>query len=240
MLELMRVSKTSLPMMSTAIYLHGQGWKSAALVTNRCPYIDLAGHTVESYWATVHSHHRADVERKLRRLHRDFRPRLKVAQTEAERRSAMETFIDLHLARWSGRGGSTALNSQQLINFHGAFSKISLDRGWLRLYTLDLDGTAAAILYVFHYRGVHYYYQTALSGDFPRYSAGNLITRLAIEDAIASGAVEFDFLHDDEEYKYLWANRERELIRLELYPPKVVSTMYQPVMRARHAVKRLA
>jgi CelD/BcsL family acetyltransferase involved in cellulose biosynthesis len=240
MLELMRVNKTSLSMMSTAIYLAGLGWKSAAVVTNRCPYINLAGLDADAYWSSVHSHHRLDVERKRRKLHRNCEVQLQVAKSEAERRSAMEIFVNVHLTRWSGRGGSTALNSRQLVNFHNAFSRISLDRGWLRMYTLVVDGTAAALLYVFRYRGVHYYYQAALSGGFRRYSVGNLITKLAIDDAIESRAIEFDFLHDDEEYKYLWANQERELIRLELYPPKAASTMYLPVMRARQVVKRLA
>ena len=239
LLELVRIDKTSLPMMSAAVHLQAMGWQIRGTITNHCPYIDLSGLTTKTFFKRLHAHHRSDLEQKFRKVQREFDVRLQLVRTDEERHLAMSSFVDLHLTRWSEHGGSTALGNQRLIEFHEALSKIALDRGWLRMYTLMLDDAPAAQLYMFDYHGVYYYYQTAISADYYRYSVGTLITRLAIDDAIENAAVEFDFLHDDEEYKYLWADRERELIRLELFPPPSAQKMYGPVMRARETVKRL-
>jgi CelD/BcsL family acetyltransferase involved in cellulose biosynthesis len=151
----------------------------------------------------------------------------------------MDVFIRLHLRRWSMSGGSTALNSKELIDFHRAFSKTSLERGWLKLYTLLLDGAPVASLYVFKYRDIYYHYQSAFDPDYGSYSPGTVILTLAIKDALEDGALEFDFLHDNEAYKYLWARHERELIRLELYPAGKMGRVYQHSATMQRRIKRL-
>lgn len=239
MLELLRVDKTSMTMMSALMRLHDSGWRTTAGTTNYAPYVKLAGLTQEGYEGRIHSDHQRDLRVKFKRLHRDFEVRLDLARSDEERRVTMESFVELHLARWEDRGGSTALGRQKLVDFHERISQIALERGWLKLFTLRLDGNPAAQLYMFFYAGVYYYYQTALNMEYQRYSTGMLLTKLAIDDAIANGALEFDFLHDDEEYKYLWAERERELIRLEILPPRAARPLYGPVMQARASVRKL-
>jgi len=219
--------------------LEETGWKSAVLTTNHAPNSILSGHTWESYLDSLHASHRINVIKILRRLHKDFDVSLQVAATESERQWAMDVFVKLHLRRWSGKGGSTALNRQELIDFHRAFSKISLEQGWLRLYTLVLDGVPASSLYVFKYGNTYHHYQSAFDPDYGKYSLGTVIIALAIKDAIEDGAVEFDFLHDNEPYKYLWARQERELVRLELYPPRKMGAVYQRSAEMKQEIKRL-
>ena len=239
MLELVRVEKSSAPMTKLSRRLQEAGWTALGLTTNYCPYSILAGHTWDSYLQSLHASHRKNLEKMLRRLHKDFDVTLLVAATEAERQWAMDVFVRLHLRRWSEKGGSTALNSRELIDFHRAFSAISLDRGWLKLYTLVLDGVPAATLYVFKYGDVFYHYQSAFDPDYGKYSPGTVMLAHAIKDAIEDGAVEFDFLHDNEAYKYLWARQERELIRLELYPAGKLGSIYQHSAAMQRRIGRL-
>ncbi len=238
MLELVRIEKSSVPMAELSRQLQESGWKSVGLTTNYCPYSILSGHTWESYLDSLHANHRINLGKMLRRLHKDFDVTLQVAATESERQWAMDVFVRLHLRRWSGKGGSTALNRQELIDFHRAFSGISLEQGWLKLYTLLLDGAPVSSLYVFKYRNVYHHYQSAFDPDYHKYSLGTVIIALAIKDAIEDGALEFDFLHDNETYKYLWARQERELIRLELYPPKTMGGVYRHSATLKHWIKR--
>jgi len=239
MLELVRIEKSSAQMAAVSKQLQALGWKSSGTTTNYCPYSILAGHTWESYLDSLHANHRANLGKMLRRLHKDFEVTLHVAANEAECQWAMDVFVRLHLRRWSEKGGSTALNRQELIEFHQAFSRTSLEQGWLRLYTLSLDGVPVSSLYVFRYGNVHYHYQSAFDPDYRKYSLGTVIVALAIKAAIEEGAVEFDFLHDNETYKYLWARQERELIRLELYPPRRMGSVYQYAAAMKHGIKRL-
>lgn len=238
MLELVRIEKSSASMADMSRQLQGAGWKSVGLTTNYCPYSILAGHTWESYLDSLHSKHRVNLGKKLRRLHKDFDVSLHVAATESERQWAMDVFIRLHLLRWSEKGGSSALNRKELIDFHRAFSESSLEQGWLRLFTLLLDDVPAASLYVFKYRDAYYHYQSAFDPDYGKYSLGTVIVALAIKTAIEDGALEFDFLHDNETYKYLWARQERELIRLELYPPRSMGEVYRHTGAIKHWIKR--
>ncbi|RPH92007.1 MAG: GNAT family N-acetyltransferase [Lysobacterales bacterium] len=239
MLELVRIEKSSASMAELSRQLREAGWKSVGLTTNYCPYSILSGHTWESYFGSLHANHRINLGKMLRRLHKDFDVSLRVAASESERQWAMDVFVRLHLRRWSDKGGSTALNRKELIDFHRAFSEISLERGWLKLYTLLLDGVPVSSLYVFKYREVYYHYQSAFDPDYRKYSLGTVIIALAIKDAIEDRAVEFDFLHDNESYTYLWARQERELMRLELYPARRMGSVYRHSAAMKHWIKRL-
>lgn len=238
-LELVRVKQSSAPMTELSRQLQESGWAFFGLTTNYCPYSILSGHTWDSYLKSLHASHRKNMDKMMRRLHKDFEVSLHIAATEAERQWAMDVFVRLHLRRWSEKGGSTALNSKELIDFHRAFSAISLKQGWLKLYTLVLDGVPAASLYVFKYQGVYYHYQSAFDPAFGKYSPGTVMLWLAIKDAIEDGALEFDFLHDDEPYKYVWARQERELVRLELYPPGKMGSVYEHSAALQRWIRRM-
>lgn len=240
MLELVRIEKASPSMAELAGKLQQSGWDSNVLQTNISPYCSLSGHTWDSYRDSLHSSHRTKLDRMLRRLQKDFDVKLHQVVTEPEREWAMDVMIRLHLERWSDKGGSTALHSQELIDFHQTFSSISLSEGWLRLYTLMLDGVPAASLYVFKYGNVFYHYQSALNLDYSKYSVGSVILALVIKQAIEDGAAEFDFLHDNEAYKYFWARQERELVRLELYPRRKIVNVYRLAQLSKSWIKLLA
>jgi CelD/BcsL family acetyltransferase involved in cellulose biosynthesis len=107
---------------------------------------------------------------------------------------------------------------------------LALERGWLRLYVLRLDGRPAASLYGFKYGPVFYFYQSGLDPSFEKQSVGLVIMGLAIQKAIEEGAEEYDFLHGGESYKFLWARGTRELTRLELYPPQIRGFVYKQTM----------
>src|SRR4029450_11568470 len=55
-------------------------------------------------------------------------------------REALAAFLALHGRRWEGRGGSTAFYSEALREFHEAWTRVALGRGWLRFFLMRLDG----------------------------------------------------------------------------------------------------
>ena len=114
-----------------------------------------------------------------------------------------------------------------------------LDRGWLRLFVLSLDDTPVAALYGVLYRRKFYFYQSGFDPAFARHSVGLVTMGLSIEHAIRDGAVEYDLLHGEEPYKFLWAQHTRGLTGLELYPPDVRGSLGRTMMSIRAAVKSL-
>ncbi len=240
MLEMVRVEKSSHLMADMTRQLQHSEWDMVSLTTNKCPCVNLFGHTWESYFHNLKSSHRKRFAYYLKRLHKEFSVELKAVASESECQAAMGFLISQHLSRWSKRGGSTAFNNNELISFHQAFSRTGLNRGWLRLYTLKLDGVMAAVIYIYKYDNVFYFYQTTFNSDYGKYSVGKIILGLAIKNAIAEGAAVFDFLHDDEAYKSLWTRDKRELIRIEFYPPGFFGHIYRQIMQARSGIKHLS
>jgi CelD/BcsL family acetyltransferase involved in cellulose biosynthesis len=106
-----------------------------------------------------------------------------------------------------------------VVGFHQEFSQIALNRDWLRLYVLRLDGEPVACLYGFLYRRTFYFYQSGFDAKYHAYSVGLVAMGLAIQRAIEEGADEYDLLHGNEAYKSHWSHDSRELGRLEVYPP---------------------
>jgi CelD/BcsL family acetyltransferase involved in cellulose biosynthesis len=86
---------------------------------------------------------------------------------------------------------------------------VALEKGWLRLYRLTIDGHAAAMLYALRYGSTVYAYQVGHAAKWNRYSPGRLLFAHALRAAIEEGAVRFDFLEGDHGYKYEWPSETR-------------------------------
>src|SRR5207245_8162107 len=98
----------------------------------------------------------------------------------------------------------------------------------------------AAVLYVFRYNRVFYYFQAGFDPTYGKYSVGLVTMGLAIKSAIEEGVEEYDLLHGDEPYKFHWARAARELGRLELYPPGARGLLYKGTLEVSRATRRVA
>ncbi len=237
-LELVRVERSSPVMRRFVKHVEQYHWQAEELTTTYCPYVSLSGLCWSSYLDGLDRSHRGYLKRKMNKLNKDFSVTLALAETEGERALAFDTFLMLHHKRWASSGIASDLDNKSMIDFHRDFSRVSLKKAWLRLYTLNLNGAPAASVYLFKYNKVFYYYQMGYDPHYSRYSVGMLVLALAIQQAIADAAIEFDFLHDNEAYKYLWAKQHRALVRIEAYPPKVSGRILRQLMQAKCSIKK--
>jgi CelD/BcsL family acetyltransferase involved in cellulose biosynthesis len=216
------------------------GWSIVETDTNTCPFIPLAGKSWESYLATLGSEHRYNFHRKWKRLNRDYEVQFEQVRTEEQCRESIDLVFALHNLRWRDRGGSDAFNTPGLVGFHQEFSQVALERGWLRLYVLRLDGKPAACLYGFLYRRTFYFYQSGFDTTYDKQSVGLVTMGLAIQSAIEEGAEEYDLLHGNETYKSHWSRDSRALGRLEAYPPRGLGWLCRSSVELERASRRLA
>ncbi len=218
--------------------LERRGWSFSEEKINTCPFIDLSGHSWESYLARLGPEHRYNFQRRLKNLAKQFEVSFELVSSEEERRKTLAELIALHNQRW--RGSSNAFNRAGLIAFHEELSCLALARGWLRLVVLRLNGKAAACLYGFRYGNSFYFYQSGYDPNYGKHSVGLVIMGLAIKIAIEEGALEYDLLHGDEEYKFRWARAARELSRIVLYPPGSRGLFYRETLRLGRAARKMA
>jgi CelD/BcsL family acetyltransferase involved in cellulose biosynthesis len=220
--------------------LSADGWASSHAADGTCPFIRLAGHTWDSYLATVGSAHRANVRRRLRGLEQKFAMRFEQVTAEPERRDALDALARFHEQRYVSRGGSTAFSSPALRAFHDEVTRRGIDRGWMRLYVLHLNDAPAAVMYGFAYNRRFYFYQHGFDEQYQQHSIGLALMALTIRTAIDEGLQEFDFLWGVEGYKSLWSHDARLLRRVQLYPAGLGGRMHQHAAMARRHVRSLA
>jgi CelD/BcsL family acetyltransferase involved in cellulose biosynthesis len=220
--------------------LVSDGWGASVAPDGVCPLIPLAGHTWDSYLATLGSAHRANVRRRLRTVDQQFRMRFAQVTSEASRRDALEALVGFHERRFGADGGSTAFLTPALRAFHDDATRRALDGGWLRMYVLWLDDVPAAVMYGFLYNRQFSFYQHGFDDRYGRHSVGLVLMALTIRAAIDEGAQAFDLLWGAEPYKRLWARETRTLRQIQLFPPDAVGRMRQCAVTARRRLRSLA
>ncbi len=219
--------------------LRDQGWDAHRTPTDLCPYINLEGQTWESYLAGLGSSHRYNLRRRTKNLDKEWRVSFERVVSDELCDEGIRSLVQLHGMRWQSRGEPGVLGDPSIIAFHHELSRLALRRGWLRLYLLRLDGRIAVAWYGFHYRGVTSFYQTGFDPAFYKHSVGLVMMGMAIRSAIEEGSRVYDFLRGDETYKSLWSCRERELLRLELFPPSRSGVVCRQSMELRGNIKRI-
>jgi CelD/BcsL family acetyltransferase involved in cellulose biosynthesis len=216
-----------------------RGWSVAERADERAPYIPLTGLSFDGYLDGLGAAHRYAFRRRLRSLEREHDVELELVTSEARRPLALRTLMDLHGARWLGRGVSEAFGRAPLVAFHDELSRLALARGWLRLYLLRVDGVPVAALYGFRYGGVFWYYQSGFHPAWATRSVGLVTLGLVIRAAIAEGLREFDLGHGEESYKGHWARAARSLRRIELYPPGVRGWLFRGATTIERRARRV-
>jgi len=219
--------------------LSDEGWVSSSTPDGVCPRIPLTGHTWDSYLATLGSAHRANVRRRLRGIEQQL-TRFELVTSDTVRARALEALAGFHQQRFKEQGGSSAFFTPAVRAFQEEATRRALDRGWLRMYVLWLNGEMAAVMYGFFYNRQFYFYQHGFDDRHSRHSIGLVLMALTIRAAIDEGAEAFDLLWGTEGYKSLWARDARTLRRIHLFPPHAAGRIHRLAVKARRRLGRLA
>ena len=185
----------------------------------RCPFAELPG-SYEQYLRGRGSNLRAQLRSKEKKLRRDC-PATQFGRvhTEAELDPAFDALVRLHQSRWTARGELGAFGNPAFVEFHRACARDALRRGKLRLYHLRVADEYAAAFYCFREGARLFYYNAGFDERWAKYSVGMLILGHAVEQSIAEGVTELDFLQGEEGYKEHWMTGCREDVRVRAAAP---------------------
>jgi CelD/BcsL family acetyltransferase involved in cellulose biosynthesis len=115
--------------------------------------------------------------------------------------------FDLHSQRWGRRS-----EFYRLRGFHREFAAVAEERGWLRLWFLEMDGVAVAAWYGFRYAGVESFYQGGRDMAWAEGGVGTVLLEHTIREAQREGMSEYRFLRGGEAYKDRLANGSDDLV----------------------------
>jgi CelD/BcsL family acetyltransferase involved in cellulose biosynthesis len=179
------------------------GWSrllgARQLTAESSPSFRADGLGWNEFLAQRSSSFRQSLGRKERRLHRNHNVRYRLTASPEELEGDLDTLFALHTARWGG----AKTNFLRCEPFHRAFASAALARGWLRLWTLEVDGVARASWYGFRYSGVESFYQGGRDPHeaWTAYSLGLLILAHSMRAAFEDRVSEYRLLRGGEAYK---------------------------------------
>lgn len=156
----------------------------------------------DEYLAGRSSNFREQLRRREAVLARQGRVTTRLAD-EATLDADLDALFGLHRARW----GSTPTDFDDT-PFHRALAREALDRGWLRLRLLELEGRPVAAWHGFHVGSVTSYYQAGRDPAVERLSVGFVLMAHTVRAAIAEGATQYRFGRGDEAFKFRFTDED--------------------------------
>lgn len=166
---------------------------------NSSSVLPLSGRSFEDFLASRSRNFRSQVHRHERRLAREHRLAFRLTVDAGRLERDMQTLVSLHEARWTD--GESASFTGARGPFHLDFARAALERGWLRLWTMELDGTPVAAWYGLRYSGIESYYQAGRDPALDRLHVGFVLLCHTIRCAFEDGLREYRFGLGDESYK---------------------------------------
>jgi CelD/BcsL family acetyltransferase involved in cellulose biosynthesis len=125
----------------------------------------------------------------------------------------LESLMQLHAARWTGRGEQGVFSDPRVRAFHAAAIPLLFEADLARLFALKICGRTAAVHYGLSGKGRAYSYITGFDPEFSFESPGALLLAHVIDRSIGEDTTEFHFLRGQEKYKYEWAATDRWNVR---------------------------
>src|SRR3954463_4725165 len=142
------VTPSAFPSMLTAVARRA-GAGALSGLSEKIRYIALPS-AWKVFLASLKPDRRARMQRARRRLLAAHTVRFFVWSDADTMDQAVDKLVELHRKRW--RASSDSFATREYVEVHRRIMKDCLERGWLRLYCLDVDGDIAAMSYCYRFR----------------------------------------------------------------------------------------
>jgi CelD/BcsL family acetyltransferase involved in cellulose biosynthesis len=169
------------------------------------PVLTTAGRTWEEYLAACSPNLRGQVGQRERRLRRRGTVQFQLTVDPARLEADLDVLFSLHRARWPRS------EFGRLEAFHRDFAAVAMERGWLRLWRCEVDGSPVAAWYGFRYGGTEAYYQAGRDPAWERDAVGFVLLAHTIREALTDGVEAYRFLRGGEAYKWRFADADERL-----------------------------
>ncbi|MCB9011182.1 MAG: GNAT family N-acetyltransferase [Actinobacteria bacterium] len=147
---------------------------------------------------------RKETRRILRRIEEREDAELGRSETVEDARADMATLFHLHDLRWGTRGGSS-IDTDEMRGVLIRFCEAAAGRGWLRLWTLKLEGGAAASELAWRIGDRQTHYQGGFDPEFSKLGVGIAVFAHAMRDGLEAGVTRIDLGQGESSYKMRFA-----------------------------------
>jgi CelD/BcsL family acetyltransferase involved in cellulose biosynthesis len=174
---------------------------------------------------------RKSLRREQRRLEERFNVEFQQwAEDTLDER--LDRVFDLHQKRWRSVGVRGMFSDPRMKAFYKDIARQFVEKDWLCLSGLTLDGEIASADCGFVYNRKYYGFMMARDVSFSSYSVGHVHTMHVVREAIGRGLREYDFLRGDEPYKFFWTKSARRYLEITLIRKGICTGLYLRYVRA--------
>ena len=223
-LRRLRADDPALPALEAAFRRHAgeQGWDVRVEVEDVCPVTTFASADWEAFLATLDKKARHEIRRKMRRAEQSGTVRFELASLDA---SSVETFIDLHQARWGDEGlFPPTEGGDRSRHFLHRLAELEAAEGagaQLQLGQVLVGDRLIFATVGFDDGSTCYFYNAGMDPAARDLSPGVTGTAAYLRDRLDANRRRFDFLRGNEDYKYEWGALDttvQRLMVLRTYP----------------------
>jgi CelD/BcsL family acetyltransferase involved in cellulose biosynthesis len=179
----------------------------------------------ESYRKQLSYNERGQLGKYMRRLEREYKVRF-YAVSASDLDSCLESFFDLHQKRWISQGQPGSFASQPRREFYREISRLFLERGWLQLWMLELDGVNVGAEYDFLWNDTVYCLQGGFDTAMAAGHIGYVLRGFVLKHLVETGIGHYDFLAGMQSYKGRWGGRETRYLDLQFALPRTRGALY--------------
>lgn len=173
------------------------------------PLLRFEAGTWDEFLASRSKSVRKGARGKVRRLEREHDVLFRMTGDAGGLEDDLNLVFRLHAARFREHVDCHFCGASE--GFQREFAAVALERGWLRLWVLEIDGKPVSTEYGFRFGDAYFAYQTGRDPAWDRASVGSVLETYTVRTALEEGAREYRFLQGDEPYKYRYATEDPEL-----------------------------
>ena len=190
--------------------LEQSGFSSQLEHEDVCPVVKLPD-SWPDYLAMLDKKQRHELRRKLRRAYNSSD--WYIVDSQHDLAEEMGHFFTMMAA--SAPDKAMFLEESSNREFFEKITAVFMEKGWLQLCFLTVDGERAATYLNFDYNGEILVYNSGLNQEeYGHLSPGIILLAHNIQHAIETGHHTFDFLQGDETYKYYMGGKDRAVFNL--------------------------
>jgi len=179
----------------------------------------------ESYRKQLSYNERGQLGKYMRRLEREYKVRF-YAASASDLDSCLESFFDLHQKRWITQGEPGSFASPARRQFYRDLSRLFLERGWLQLWMLELNGVNVGAEYDFLWNDTVYCLQGGFDTAMASGHIGYVLRGYVLKQLVESGIPHYDFLAGMQSYKGRWGGRESRYLNVQFAPPRTPGSLH--------------
>jgi len=171
----------------------------------------------ESFLNTLGKRTRKDVGYDRRFFEKNVAAEFKVFTNSSAVFDGLNDLITVYRSRWQDEKGATRFEEDAVAKFEREICELFLRAGWYRLYLLYANKEPVAGLLGYVRNNKYYADSYAHSPAYHKYSVGNVLLGMAIEDCIKNQWTELDLTRGDESYKLRWNGQTKRNYHLKIF-----------------------